>query len=97
MNQASRAFRAGRPFREGLWPEWLAQRWLGLQAKGSGKAPEEMDGSPVLEASGSPQFLAARMLGLRRRWGLKLLGGCCGTDDRLIRALARGAEEERPA
>ncbi|MGA9750565.1 MAG: homocysteine S-methyltransferase family protein [Acidobacteriota bacterium] len=81
---------------EGLWPGWLAQRWLGLQANSSDKAPEELDGSPVLEASGSPQSLAEQMLGLRRRWGLKLLGGCCGTDGRLIRALARGASEESP-
>ena len=82
---------------EDLWPGWLARRWIGLQANGSDKAPEELDGSPVLEASGSPRSLAVQMLGLRRRWGLKLLGGCCGTDGRLIRALACGGAEEKPA
>ncbi|MGC8722989.1 MAG: hypothetical protein ACP5VF_03855 [Acidobacteriota bacterium] len=54
MNRALRALRARWPLREGLWPGWLVQPWLGLQAKGSDTAPEGLGESPVLEASDSP-------------------------------------------
>jgi methionine synthase I (cobalamin-dependent) len=39
------------------------------------------------------------MLDLRRDYGLQVLGGCCGTDDRHIRAIASrlALEAGRPA
>jgi S-methylmethionine-dependent homocysteine/selenocysteine methylase len=35
----------------------------------------------------SPEDFAAEMWELHERFGLRVLGGCCGTDDRHMRAL----------
>jgi homocysteine S-methyltransferase len=35
-----------------------------------------------------PDLFAAEMWSLHEDFGLRILGGCCGTDDRHIRALA---------
>lgn len=37
----------------------------------------------------APEPFAAAMWGLKERFGLRILGGCCGTDDRHMRALAQ--------
>ena len=60
----------------------------GLQANTSLLSPEELDGRPDLD-SASPDDFAAAMLDLHHRFGVRILGGCCGTDDRHIAALAR--------
>lgn len=65
----------------------LPSRLSGLQANTSPLAPEELDGREVLEGE-SPEAFAAGLLVLRSRFGFRLLGGCCGSDDRHIRALA---------
>jgi homocysteine S-methyltransferase len=64
-------------------------RLLGLQANTSSKSPEELDGSQELEGE-APEAFAAGMCALRSRFGLRVLGGCCGTDAGHIAALARG-------
>lgn len=60
----------------------------GLQANGSALPPEALDGLDHLDAE-PPEAFAAAMVGLRREWGLSVLGGCCGTDGRHIGALAK--------
>jgi homocysteine S-methyltransferase len=75
----------------------LAVRVLGLQGNTSLRSPEELDGSPALEAQEDPELFAEAMLGLNREYGLKLLGGCCGTDDRHIKAIAKKWREAHPA
>jgi homocysteine S-methyltransferase len=64
-----------------------AGRFLGLQANTSRKSPEELDGAGELDTEPPAEF-AAGMRELRRRFGLRLLGGCCGTDGSHIAALA---------
>jgi homocysteine S-methyltransferase len=62
-------------------------RFLGLQANTSRKSPEELDGAEELDTE-SPEEFASGMTALRKRFGLRLLGGCCGTDQNHIGALA---------
>ncbi len=63
-------------------------RFLGLQANTSSKSPEELDGAEELEGEAAAEF-ASGMYDLRSRFGLRVLGGCCGTDAAHIAALAR--------
>ncbi|MBN2170355.1 MAG: homocysteine S-methyltransferase family protein [Candidatus Krumholzibacteriota bacterium] len=65
----------------------LAGRLVGLQANTSPLPPEKLDGSAALHAE-NPETFAALMLGLREEFGLRVLGGCCGTDGAHIRRLA---------
>lgn len=62
-------------------------RVLGLQANGSALPPEALDGSDALH-SDAPGPWGAAMAALAREFGLRLLGGCCGTDERHIAAIA---------
>lgn len=66
----------------------LRHRIAGLKANASTLPPEELDKLDHLE-EGQPDRFAAEMAGLRREFGFKILGGCCGTGDRHIRAMAR--------
>jgi len=68
-------------------------RILGLQANTSARSPEELDGRDALDGA-APEPFAAAMLAVHRRFGVKILGGCCGTDERHIAALARGLGAE---
>jgi homocysteine S-methyltransferase len=68
-------------------------RLLGLQANTSPKSPEELDGSKELEGE-SPEAFASGMCELRDRFGLRVLGGCCGTDAAHISALAKSLARE---
>lgn len=62
-------------------------RLLGLQANTSRRPPEELEALPDLDTEAPAEF-ARGMMDLRHRLGLRILGGCCGTDERHIRALA---------
>jgi homocysteine S-methyltransferase len=64
-------------------------RLLGLQANTSARSPEELDGSDELDGE-TPEDFASGMCALRKQFGLRMLGGCCGTDASHIAALARG-------
>ncbi len=66
-----------------------SRRLLGLQANTSSKSPEELEGSEEL-AGETPEAFASGMCRLRNQFGLRILGGCCGTDGDHIAALARG-------
>lgn len=63
-------------------------RLLGFKANASRRPPKELENLDHLEAE-SPERLADEVVALRDAFGLKVLGGCCGTDDRHIAALAR--------
>ena len=63
------------------------ERVLGLQANGSALPPEALDGATALH-SDEPGPWGAAMAALARDFGLRLLGGCCGTDERHIAAIA---------
>ena len=66
----------------------LRRRLAGIQANTSTLRPEELDGVAELQ-SAPPEPFADALVDLHRRWGLKILGGCCGTDRRHIAAVAR--------
>jgi S-methylmethionine-dependent homocysteine/selenocysteine methylase len=64
-------------------------RVIGIKANGSTEAPTDLDGAQSVH-SDPPNDWAGSMveLELRDRFGLRVLGGCCGTDGRHILALA---------
>jgi homocysteine S-methyltransferase len=59
---------------------------LGLQGNASRRNHGELDGSTALDAGESDEF-GLLMAELARDPGLRILGGCCGTDARHIRAI----------
>lgn len=68
----------------------VQHRLIGLQANTSEQPPETLDNLPGLDAM-EPETFAAAMVEVRREFGTRILGGCCGTDDRHIAALATRA------
>jgi homocysteine S-methyltransferase len=65
----------------------IRKRVLGLQANTSSRSPEELDGLEQLDGS-DPDKFAEEMLDLHHQFGIKVIGGCCGTDHRHIHAIA---------
>ncbi len=65
---------------------WV-QRILGIRANASTKSHQELDDSTELDI-GDPLDLGARYRSLRGSYpSMRVLGGCCGTDHRHIRAI----------
>jgi homocysteine S-methyltransferase len=65
---------------------WIG-RLLGVKANASTKSHAELDESETLD-SGDPVDLGRRYRKLREAYpGLRILGGCCGTDDRHVAAI----------
>ena len=62
-------------------------RLIGLQANASTLDPDELDDREELDAD-DPVRWAGAMTALKDGYGIKILGGCCGTDQRYIRRLA---------
>lgn len=75
---------------ESMAAQKVTQRISGLQANTSPRSPHELDGLPILETE-DPERLADAMMRLHKDFGLRILGGCCGTDDRHIARLAERA------
>lgn len=68
--------------------EILVQRFLGVQGNSSPKSPEELDNSPTLDVC-SPETMAVSMMKLRNEFGIRIFGGCCGTNDQHIAMIAK--------
>lgn len=66
----------------------LCRRLVLFQANTSPLSPEELATATEL-ISESPDTLAAAIAGLHQRYGIPVVGGCCGTDERHIAALGR--------
>jgi homocysteine S-methyltransferase len=66
----------------------LAARILGLQGNASKKSPKQLDGSRALDSQ-DPEGFARDMLALKKEFGLKILGGCCGTNQHHMLSIAR--------
>jgi homocysteine S-methyltransferase len=66
----------------------VRERIVGIFANTAALAPEELDNSDHLVEE-EPEIFGRTVAGLHSRFGLKILGGCCGTDDRHIRCLAQ--------
>ncbi len=69
-------------------------RLIGLQGNTSTLSPEELDERSALDSE-APDRFAAAMLAARQQCGLRILGGCCGTDATHLRAIANALAAER--
>jgi len=65
----------------------VRQRVIGLLANTAALSPEDLNDSTNLIGE-DPDAFGSSVAALHRELGLKILGGCCGTDDRHIRSLA---------
>ncbi len=63
------------------------KRIIGLLANTAALSPEDLDNSANLIEE-KPETFAEDVAALHKELGMKILGGCCGTDDRHIRCLA---------
>ena len=68
--------------------ELVRERFLGVQANASRLSPEELDDASGLESSDAGP-LADDMLRLHDDRGLRVFGGCCGTDGTHLEEIAR--------
>lgn len=67
---------------------YVRQRVIGLLANTAALSPEYLDNSSHLVEE-EPEAFGASVAALGQELGLKILGGCCGTDGRHLTALAR--------
>lgn len=67
-------------------PPELFDRLLGIQANASSKSHSELDGAETLQQDPLHNW-GENMLHLHHKFGFKILGGCCGTDDRYLQYL----------
>ncbi len=67
-------------------PNELFTRLLGFQANSSSLSHSELEGSIQLHTENLSEW-ANEMLKLNKEYGIKILGGCCGTDDTYLRSL----------
>jgi len=65
----------------------VRDRIIGLLANTASLDPEELDDSAALVEE-EPEVFGRSVADLHREFGMKILGGCCGTDDRHIHCLA---------
>jgi homocysteine S-methyltransferase len=65
----------------------LRARVVAFQGNTSRLPPEEVDGLPHVDSMEAEPFAAA-VAALSRQTGIRLVGGCCGTDGRHIDAIA---------
>ncbi|MEN9846077.1 MAG: homocysteine S-methyltransferase protein [Pseudomonadota bacterium] len=70
----------------------LEGRLIGFQGNTSRRDPRDFDSLPQLESEDPSSFASATMQ-LRDRWGLRLLGGCCGTGPEHIQAIGNLLKE----
>jgi homocysteine S-methyltransferase len=63
-------------------------RVIGLLANTAALSPEDLDESAELVEE-APEIFGSSVAALRDELGMKILGGCCGTDERHIESLAK--------
>ena len=68
--------------------KYLRGRILGLQANTSSKSPDELNDLAYLDTSDPVEF-GELMVSLHKRFGIKILGGCCGSDGNHILEIAK--------
>jgi len=72
-------------------------RFMGKQqANTSSKSPDELDNLSYLDMS-DPEEFGDLMISLHNRFGIKVLGGCCGSDCNHITEIAKRIKSQRPA
>ncbi len=68
-------------------PVGARRRVIAFQGNTSTLAPEELDGAPEIDTM-EPQAFAEAIAALRASSEVCVVGGCCGTDERHMRALS---------
>ena len=68
-------------------PEGFFDRLIGIQANASSRDHDQLEGSEQLLQDPLSDW-GREMIKLNRRFGVKILGGCCGTDDTYLSFLA---------
>ncbi|MFX0004135.1 MAG: homocysteine S-methyltransferase family protein [Candidatus Hodarchaeota archaeon] len=68
--------------------ELVKTRLKGLQANGSSKSPEELELLSRVDSE-SPKTWGQKMIDLYLNSEIQILGGCCGTDHRHIKSIAK--------
>lgn len=71
----------------------VRMRIIGLLANTAALSPDELDGSAELVEE-APEVFGNSVAALRDDLNMKVLGGCCGTDERHIDCLARRLAQE---
>jgi methionine synthase I (cobalamin-dependent) len=66
--------------------EELSGRLIGIQANASSLSHVELEGSKELKSESVSEW-GRLMVKLNRDFGLKILGGCCGTDGKHLEYL----------
>lgn len=64
------------------------EKIIGLMGNTSTKSPEELDEATTLQTE-EPEVWAEHMIALYKNFGIKVLGGCCGTNNLHIEQLAK--------
>jgi homocysteine S-methyltransferase len=72
--------------------DFVRKRVIGLFANTAALNPEELNGSHALVEE-DPEIFGENVGAIYKELGMKILGGCCGTDDRHIRSLAKELSE----
>ncbi|NTV49536.1 MAG: homocysteine S-methyltransferase family protein [Geobacteraceae bacterium] len=72
----------------------VRERVVGLLANTASLSPEELDASAELVEE-APETFGRSVVALHRELGMKILGGCCGTDERHIERLAHELSDNR--
>lgn len=77
-----------------LHPEEMAaealHRLIGFDANASSMDHQDLESSATTRQDSREDWVA-EMLNLNKCYGIKILGGCCGTDDSYLRGLVTGA------
>jgi homocysteine S-methyltransferase len=72
----------------------VRERVVGLLANTAALSPEELNASAELVEE-APETFGRSVSALHRELGMKILGGCCGTDERHIERLAQELSDSR--
>ncbi len=74
-------------------PPTLFKRLIGIQANSSSLDHSQLDGASILHQD-DLQHWGDNMLRLNSEFGVKILGGCCGTDDTYLQFLVDHRQQE---
>ncbi len=74
----------------------VRERFIFFQANTSAKSPEELDNLEYLDTM-DPKEYGEAMAAVHERFGVKILGGCCGSDNRHIEEIAKAVLKRNPA
>jgi len=74
-----------RPYEQ---PEWVLSRLIGYQANASSLDHSELDGAEILQADEVSGW-GSLMIELNEKFGVKILGGCCGTGSEHLEYIVR--------